>query len=262
MILHMAQPSIVMCPSCGKRYAWKPELANKKVVCKGCQGQFRFPTDDPGSVPAASAPAAPAPDAARGRATQSTEEYEIEAPAAPRALPDRSVCPNCAKALATGTIICSACGWNLQTNSPMQTVISGGGGAPRQSGAAGVWRIIALIASGFALLGCVTSFFFGYCCFALIPLSIPAYNIQGLLRNAFDQQGRIVAIIINILGIGAGLAGIALAIMLQLDESLHVQAPPVVRWIVIGNAYSSALAMLVASASVIMAVALYKPPED
>lgn len=33
----------IPCPSCGKTYRWKPELANRKVVCQACQTEFTFP---------------------------------------------------------------------------------------------------------------------------------------------------------------------------------------------------------------------------
>jgi hypothetical protein len=37
----------IPCPGCGKTYSWKPELANRKVVCKACNTQFAFPEQPP-----------------------------------------------------------------------------------------------------------------------------------------------------------------------------------------------------------------------
>ena len=49
------------CPSCGKEYKWKPELAGKKGKCK-CGGVLAIPARPPGSATASpGAAAAPRP---------------------------------------------------------------------------------------------------------------------------------------------------------------------------------------------------------
>src|SRR5436190_18637605 len=50
-------PTSIVCPSCGKRYAYKPELAGKRVKCK-CGGVISVPAPPPAAV-ADSAEAAP-----------------------------------------------------------------------------------------------------------------------------------------------------------------------------------------------------------
>jgi DNA-directed RNA polymerase subunit RPC12/RpoP len=85
------------CGQCGTRYAWKPEIAGKKVKCQ-CGTMILVPANlAPAPVPAASAPApapakaaAPAPPAAEeNRAMLGLEEDEGEAEPEEAALPTR-----------------------------------------------------------------------------------------------------------------------------------------------------------------------------
>lgn len=85
----------IQCPSCGKRYAYKPELAGRKVKCK-CGGVITVPQpapesaaeeefdfsdysaasyeNEPSAAPAQAAPAQPAPSAAPATAKTTSDD--------------------------------------------------------------------------------------------------------------------------------------------------------------------------------------------
>jgi hypothetical protein len=54
-----AAPGKLVCPSCGKQYPWKAELAGKKVTCQGCKTTFTATGPAPAAPPASPAKAAP-----------------------------------------------------------------------------------------------------------------------------------------------------------------------------------------------------------
>jgi hypothetical protein len=105
------------CGSCGKSYAWKPEIAGKRVKCK-CGQPLLIPKTDPagGAAPgglddfaalAADAGAAVAAPAARGGPT----------------------CPGCGAGVEPSAVICVNCGQNLKTGQKLKTAKVGAGGA-------------------------------------------------------------------------------------------------------------------------------------
>ena len=83
------------CPSCGKQYRWKPELAGRSAKCP-CGAKVVVPQ----TMAAASAPA-PTPEPAK------------------RA----NACPSCGKSLEAGAVLCIACGYNLKTGQKLSLVV-------------------------------------------------------------------------------------------------------------------------------------------
>ena len=126
------------CPSCGRQFSWKAELAGRSARCK-CGATIKVPAE-PLPTPAAparparaaaAAPAAddgnpldssdfshaePAPTAARGGGRAAAS-----APAADAALR----CPSCSGAMLPGAVICVNCGFNLKTGKRMSTLMGG-----------------------------------------------------------------------------------------------------------------------------------------
>src|SRR4051794_34904378 len=89
------------CPSCGRQFTWKPELAGRGAKCK-CGGTIKVPAQPPG--------AAVAPD--EGNPLDSFEFNESAAPPAPaaKAKPQAPAdagmrCPSCGQSLAPGAVI-------------------------------------------------------------------------------------------------------------------------------------------------------------
>ena len=86
------------CPTCGKSYRWKPEMAGRSAKC-GCGGKLVVPGERPATVPA------------------STTD-------APTAKPQAaSSCPSCAKPLVTGAVLCVNCGYNLKTGQKLSAAV-------------------------------------------------------------------------------------------------------------------------------------------
>jgi hypothetical protein len=110
-------PYTVKCSSCKKSYAFKPELAGKRVKCK-CGGRIQFPDVEP----------EPEPELLSDDAVIEDEgEYDLRSP------PSRSVptdddstlpCRNCGVRLPAGTILCTACGYNHRTGAVAQTQVA------------------------------------------------------------------------------------------------------------------------------------------
>lgn len=121
------------CPSCGRQFTWKPELAGRAAKCK-CGNTIKVP-----ARPAAAAPPAPAP--AEGNPL---DAFEFSEPAAepapakkakPQAAADAAMrCPSCGQSLSPGAVICVNCGFNLKTGKRMNTMT--GDAAPQAAPAA------------------------------------------------------------------------------------------------------------------------------
>lgn len=103
----------VKCPSCGVKYALKPEYAGKKLKCK-CGVAFTMPGGPKASKPAV-APASPA--------VKSTHTKAVAAKPAPAALKKKEACPSCAQPLAAGAVICVNCGFNRATGQAAATEV-------------------------------------------------------------------------------------------------------------------------------------------
>ncbi len=99
------------CKACGRRFAWKPALAGKRVKCS-CGNVLTVPATAPAVVarPAAVAHSAPPPGAHGGMDLSALEEAAI-APAQDTGYR----CPSCQSNLIPGTIVCTTCGFNLRT---------------------------------------------------------------------------------------------------------------------------------------------------
>ncbi len=90
------------CDACGKSYAWKPELAGKKVRCK-CGGVVVVPK-----------PAAPEPE---HQDNSLDDLYALSGDDRPK-IAEQSQglnCPSCNTEAAPGAVICTNCGLNFQT---------------------------------------------------------------------------------------------------------------------------------------------------
>jgi hypothetical protein len=94
--------STITCPSCNKSYAFKPELAGRKVKCK-C-GQV------------ISVPQNPEEDALFEMAPDESAPVRQTSGAA-----SGPTCSSCGATLAAGSVICVQCGYNLKTRQHMQT---------------------------------------------------------------------------------------------------------------------------------------------
>jgi hypothetical protein len=115
------------CDGCGKSYAWKPEIAGKRVKCK-CGGKLTVPATDPAAshaepdgmggfddlmaladgVPAGEAAYAPAPAAA---ATVRSSGRSAGG----------GSCPSCGAGVDAAAVLCVNCGHNLKTGKKLKT---------------------------------------------------------------------------------------------------------------------------------------------
>jgi hypothetical protein len=131
------------CDSCGKTFAWKPQLAGKRVKCK-CGAAMTVPSTDPAADDAGlddlaalahggetydDAPPPPPPPMS-GRGGRGGGAATARAPAVAS-----SACPSCGMGVAPGAVICVNCGTNLKTGKKLSTAkvaagAGGGGAAP------------------------------------------------------------------------------------------------------------------------------------
>jgi len=78
------QTSRIVCPSCGRSYSYKPELAGRKAKCK-CGGIIQVPVQEAPAAdepePLRPEPVAPAPVAAGESSEDTGDEYDIREPA-------------------------------------------------------------------------------------------------------------------------------------------------------------------------------------
>ena len=84
----------ITCDACGRHYAWKPQIAGKKVKCK-CGQVLTVPVGPPEN-----------PDMAPSDAPPEDNAVLAAAPTA---------CPACGQELSPGSVLCVHCGYNLQT---------------------------------------------------------------------------------------------------------------------------------------------------
>jgi hypothetical protein len=129
------------CDSCGKTFAWKPQLAGKRVKCK-CGAPLTVPRTDPADGDAGlddlaalahggetydDAPPPPPPISGRGGSARSGGTATARAPAVAG-----STCPSCGMGVEPGAVICVNCGTNLKTGKKLTTskvaAAAGGGG--------------------------------------------------------------------------------------------------------------------------------------
>jgi hypothetical protein len=130
------------CGGCGKSYAWKLELAGKRVKCK-CGEKLSVPATDPAAVEAEAEPdgmggfddlmalADGAPASEAGYAS------ERAAPMRNSSRGGGAVCPSCGAGVDAAAVLCVNCGQNLKTGKKLKTSkiagegAAGGGGAER-----------------------------------------------------------------------------------------------------------------------------------
>mgnify|MGYP002784787848 CR=1 FL=1 len=118
----MAEPLIVTCPECKKRFKPKTDVRGKKVKCPSCKSIVAVPADDkkseavksgkpePEAAPAAAAAAPePAPEKVYDDFEADPNPYGVkDVPLVPR-------CPNCTEEMGKHDIICLKCGYNTLT---------------------------------------------------------------------------------------------------------------------------------------------------
>jgi uncharacterized Zn finger protein (UPF0148 family) len=116
-------PIAVTC-QCGKTLSVRDELAGKAVKCPSCQQVIRVAGSPkaPGTAPAkatANAPARPASPAgvARPAAPTDMDNFFEEAGFAVKT---GQFCPECLKPLAPGAVLCTNCGYHLESGSRLQ----------------------------------------------------------------------------------------------------------------------------------------------
>jgi hypothetical protein len=97
----MQSDSKFSCDSCGRSYAWKPQLAGKRVKCK-CGQAVTVPDADP------------AVDAGFGDLAALADDHSA-------ASADGPTCPECGAGLDEGAVLCVNCGFNLKTGKRLGT---------------------------------------------------------------------------------------------------------------------------------------------
>lgn len=135
--------------ACGVKLKVPASAAGRRAKCPKCGEPFTVP------VPAettASAPAAPPADDLLGDLVAQERAATVTAPqpgAATVASAPPRPCPHCGVVLAGGAVVCTSCGYNLQTGRQIK-------GARIGPGVAGVAAKTAKVAGTF-LLGCILS---------------------------------------------------------------------------------------------------------
>jgi len=124
------------CDGCGKSYAWKAELAGRRVKCK-CGHVVTVPAEDP-ALALAQADADAAPQPGFDDLYALAEGAPVAAVAVTPAAYARSgggTCPSCGAGLAAGAVLCVSCGTNLKSGKKVKTRGGGGGGGGRAAAA-------------------------------------------------------------------------------------------------------------------------------
>lgn len=121
-----AQQARFECQSCGKSYAWKPELAGKKARCK-CGAVM----DIPQRVSAGEDDLDRLYDLAEDDAPPRPRVAPTGAAAAPAAgTANGQRCPSCGSAMEPGAVLCLTCGFNLKIGRKMNTAVGAAGSVP------------------------------------------------------------------------------------------------------------------------------------
>ena len=119
------------CPTCRKKYRWKPELAGRKVKCAACGSKLRVPAAAGGHADLLEPPPPP-PEAEPDLG----DMYELDLPAEPAPKAASAAqgaggdgkCPNCNTPVKSNAVLCMNCGFNFAEGKVMQTIVGGGGG--------------------------------------------------------------------------------------------------------------------------------------
>lgn len=126
-------PIAVKC-GCGKQLRVKDELAGKAIKCPGCANVVKVPAKAEGAPAAAagSKPAASRPAAAPSAPKQPAAGRPAPGSASSSAMDDLfaeegmdreigAICPACSKELPAGAVLCTKCGFNLQTGERLES---------------------------------------------------------------------------------------------------------------------------------------------
>lgn len=123
----MAAPIMIACPECQKELKVPPEVAGKKIRCKGCGHIFVAKAMSAKSAPAKAAPgkAPPAKAADKPKPAAKPHLDDDDEDANPYGVTDLDLaprCPNCANEMESAeAIICLFCGYNTQTREQART---------------------------------------------------------------------------------------------------------------------------------------------
>jgi hypothetical protein len=125
-----------ICIQCGDDCAGKPRTkdAQGRYTCRPCY--------DKKQAAAAAAPAKAAPDPTSARVAAPASTYDIDASllkelAGEEAAPVTATpCPTCGAGMMAGAVICTTCGYNVQTKKNMRSVVERGS-APGEGGGGG-----------------------------------------------------------------------------------------------------------------------------
>jgi len=105
------------CPSCGKSYRWRSELAGRKVRCT-CGHVMTMPAElGPESPP-------PPPVDEYALAEDGGYELDIDEPARPAYATSTGKCPSCNQPISPSAVLCVRCGFNLKKGQAMSTAIN------------------------------------------------------------------------------------------------------------------------------------------
>lgn len=146
----------LICPICGKRYRFRPELVGHKAKCNGCQAKLRVPEQagefelleaPPGeaSDKPANEPPAPEPEAPDQTEDDENGEYELNEPGQTASAPSSKggdegedddgagaadegppVCPSCNAEVKPTAVLCVNCGFDLKEGKQLQTSVEAG----------------------------------------------------------------------------------------------------------------------------------------
>ncbi|MEX2214587.1 MAG: hypothetical protein WD768_10690 [Phycisphaeraceae bacterium] len=117
----MAASDSIVCPSCGKKYRVKPEMAGKRVKC-GCGAAIQVPAaasakDDGGFM-------LDMLDEAAARSTKADSQRAASRAQDKPAKAAAKTCPSCKATVSPGAAICIQCGTNLKTGAKVQPVLA------------------------------------------------------------------------------------------------------------------------------------------
>ena len=99
------------CDGCGKSYAWKTELAGRRVKCK-CGQTMTVPKEDPAAAAAADLPPGFDDLYALSEGTPLNQDIPVTPPPIARA--GGGTCPSCGAGIDAGAALCASCGHTLK----------------------------------------------------------------------------------------------------------------------------------------------------
>ncbi|MEO0964328.1 MAG: ABC transporter permease [Planctomycetota bacterium] len=117
------------CPTCGKRYRWKPAMAGKKVACKQCGEKLRVPAEPGGVTEVVGGVSSVVAPVQASAPADSAAGYELSdesiAEPTPRVSAPDGKCPSCNQRMKPGAVLCMNCGFHLETGTRLNTSVGG-----------------------------------------------------------------------------------------------------------------------------------------